>query len=169
MATNVHDVPTISNYVHTNTAYPLTAGDALSSTGTAAFGSAWAPIDAAKAMLRKELAGAEFEHRVFKEKLKQEEKEAKMAEAKTRFVRVIIVDPNENLPLENRLIYSGTEKITDLTDQELFFELNIQQMLATHNERRVKVVNKKVKDRTEFLEPARIRDLCMVVTTIASF
>jgi len=34
---------------------------------------------------------------------------------------------------------------------------------------RTKVINKKVKDRTEYLEPARIRDLKMIVTALASF
>lgn len=87
----------------------------------------------------------------------------------TRFVRVLIVDPDDNLKLEDRLIYKGEEKLTDLTDQELFFELDIRDLLKAHNEKRVKVVNKTVKERTEFLEEAKIRDLRMVVTTIASF
>jgi hypothetical protein len=93
-----------------------------------------------------------------------------MAEKTTsRFVRVIIVDPNENLPLEDRLVYKGEEKFTDLNDQELFFELEIKTLLATHNEKRTKTVDKTVKERTEHLEPAKIRDLKMVVVNIATF
>ena len=87
----------------------------------------------------------------------------------SRFVRVIIVDPHESLPLESRLVYKGEEKFTDLNDQELFFELEIKQLLNAHNEKRVKTVDKAVKERTEHLEPAKIRDLKMVVVNIATF
>ena len=87
----------------------------------------------------------------------------------SRFVRVIIVDPNENLSLEDRLVYKGEEKFTDLNDQELFFELEIKALLASHNERRVKTVDKTVKERTEYLEAVKIRDLKMVVVNIATF
>lgn len=87
----------------------------------------------------------------------------------TRFVRVIIVDPNENISLEDRIIYKGDEKATDLNDQELFFELDIKALLSYHNEKRTKVIDKKVKERTEYLEPAKIRDLKMVVVNIATF
>lgn len=87
----------------------------------------------------------------------------------SRFVRVIIVDPNENLSLEDRLVYKGDEKFTDLNDQELFFELDIKTLLASHNEKRVKTVDKSVKERTQYLEAAKIRDLKMVVVNIATF
>lgn len=86
-----------------------------------------------------------------------------------RLVRVLVVDPNDNIPLNSSVIYKGDELLTDLTDQELFFEINIQELLKTHNEMRVKIVDKRVKDRTEYLEPAKIRDLKMVVVTIAQF
>lgn len=86
-----------------------------------------------------------------------------------RYVRVLVVDPNENIPLDQCVLYAGEEKLTDLNDQELFFELNIKKMLADHNEKRIKVVDKKVKERTEYLELAKIRDLKMVVVTVAQF
>lgn len=89
--------------------------------------------------------------------------------ATRRLVKVVIVDPNENIPLDKCLLYSGEEKLTDATDQELFFEIDIKDILARHNERRVKIADKKVKERTEFLEPAKIRDLKMVVVNVASF
>ena len=100
-----------------------------------------------------------------------EKKEDKEGEDKvfTRFVRVIIVDPNTNLKLEDRLVYSGNEKVTDLTDQELFFELDIKALLATHNEKRTKTLDKRVKERAEYLEAARVRDLSMVVVEVAKF
>lgn len=89
--------------------------------------------------------------------------------AKRRFVQVFVVDPNELIPLEQSVIYKGEPKLTDATDQELFFELDMKNLLERHNELRVKVVDKKVKDRTEYLEPAKIRDLKMVVVNIAEF
>lgn len=89
--------------------------------------------------------------------------------AKRRMVQVFIADTNDNLPLENCLLYSGTPQLTDLTDQELYFEIDIKTLLKEHNEKRTKIVNKLVKDRTEYLEAAKIRDLTMTVVTIASF
>lgn len=89
-----------------------------------------------------------------------------------RIVKVFIADPNENIPLEKRILYSGDEKLTDLTDQELFFEVPIASLLADHNAMRAKTVDKKQADkfgRDIFLEPVRIKDLKMVVVAIASF
>lgn len=86
-----------------------------------------------------------------------------------RLVQVFIADPDENVPLEQSLLYSGDQKLTDATDQELFFEIDIKSILDKHNSSRVKIINKKVKERTEHLEPAKIRDLKMVVVNVASF
>lgn len=89
-----------------------------------------------------------------------------------RIIKVFIADPNENLPLEKRVLYTGEEKLTDLTDQELFFEVPIQDLLAKHNEVRVKTVDKKQADkfgRDIMLEVAKIRDLKMVAVTVATF
>ena len=86
-----------------------------------------------------------------------------------RLVKVIIVDPNENIPLNDCILYSGEEKLTDATDQELFFEIDIKRLLDEHNAKRTKFIDKKVKERSEYLEPAKIRDLKMVVVGIASF
>jgi hypothetical protein len=85
-----------------------------------------------------------------------------------RVVQVFVADPNENIPLDDCLLFKGDEKLTDATDQELFFELDIKDLLEKHNEKRVKVIDKKVKDRTEYLEPAKVRDLKMVVVTVAN-
>jgi hypothetical protein len=93
--------------------------------------------------------------------------ESKMAAR--RLVQVFVADPNGNVPLASSVLYRGEQKLTDSTDQELFFELDIREMLETHNAARIKIVDKKVKERTEYLEPAKIRDLKMVVVTIASF
>ena len=66
----------------------------------------------------------------------------------------------------------GDQKLTDLTDQELFFEVPIAEVLAKHNEVRKATVDKKQADkfgRDIYLEPARIRDLKMVVVNVAQF
>lgn len=86
-----------------------------------------------------------------------------------RIVQVFIADPNDSLALADRIIYSGTPAPTDLDDNELFFDIDIKSLLATHNAKRVTVQDKTVKDRVQMLEPARIRDLKMQVVTIAQF
>lgn len=89
-----------------------------------------------------------------------------------RIVKVFIADPNENVALDKRVLYSGDEKLTDLTDQELFFDVPLSDLLATHNEMRKTVVDKAQAEkfgRDIFLEAARIRDLKMVVVTVAQF
>lgn len=86
-----------------------------------------------------------------------------------RIVQVYIADPSDDVPLADAILYSGDQKMTDLTDQELFFEIDIRAVLETHNAKRTKIINKKIKDRTEYLEPAKVRDLKMVVVDVASF
>jgi hypothetical protein len=94
-------------------------------------------------------------------------KEQPMANA--RIVKIFIADADENIPLEKRVLYSGGEKLTDLTDQELFFEVPIKELLDKHNDYRKTLTDKKKTDKDVQLEPIRIRDLKMVVTTVASF
>ncbi len=84
-----------------------------------------------------------------------------------RIVQVIISDPDLKVPLEDCVLYKGEEKVTDSTDQELFFELDMKAMLEKHNEKRVKIIDKSIKDRTVFLEPAKIRELKMTVVKVA--
>lgn len=93
----------------------------------------------------------------------------KAAVPSRRIVQVYIADPSEAVPLADSILYTGEQKMTDLTDQELFFEIDIRAILAAHNAKRAKIVNKAIKDRTEYLEPAKVRDLKMVVVTVASF
>lgn len=86
-----------------------------------------------------------------------------------RIVQVFIADTDENVPLEKSVIYTGEQKLTDSTDQELFFEIDIKGILERHNAYRVTLVNKKVKERIENLEPVKIRELKMVVVNVAEF
>lgn len=99
----------------------------------------------------------------------KEKQEPQVTKSKRRIVQVFIADPNENVPLDDAMIYRGNQHLTDATDQELFFELNINDLLKAHNAKRVKMVDKSVKDRVEYLEPVKIRDLRMVVINIAEF
>lgn len=89
-----------------------------------------------------------------------------------RIVQVFIADPNENVPLEKSVLHKGDQKLTDLNDQELFFEIPIREILEKHNVERVKTLDKDASRKAGkdiFLEAARIRDLKMLVVTAATF
>jgi hypothetical protein len=62
---------------------------------------------------------------------------------------------------------AAMQKVRDEVAQ--IFEVDVRGLLEAHNEKRVKLVNKSIKDRTEHLEPARVRDLKMTVVTVAQF
>ena len=93
-------------------------------------------------------------------------------QATRRIVQVFIADPNENVPLEKSVLYTGEQKLTDLNDTELFFEVPINDLLKTHNTTRITFVDKEASKRAGkdiFLDPVKIRDLKMVVVTVAAF
>lgn len=89
-----------------------------------------------------------------------------------RIVRVFIVDPDDNIPLDKAILQDSEERLTDLTDQELFLEVGIKEILRNHNDYRKTLLDKKQTAKAGkdvFLEAIRIRDLKMLVTTIAEF
>jgi hypothetical protein len=89
-----------------------------------------------------------------------------------RLVRVFLVDPNASIPLDASMLYKSEEKLTDLTDQELFFEMPVQELLAQHNALRVTLVDKEASKRSNkevLLEPAKIRDLTMTVLVLETW
>lgn len=89
-----------------------------------------------------------------------------------RIVKVFVVDPDQRVPAEQSLLAQSEEQFTDKTDQELFFDLDIRDSLAKHNEARVKIIDKQATARSGrdvFLEPIKIRDLKMQVVQIAQF
>lgn len=89
-----------------------------------------------------------------------------------RIVRVYIADANDNVPLDQCILYQSEENLTDLTDQELYFECPVATKLAEHNAKRTKWLDKeatKKAGKDVFLDPIKIRDLRMVVTTVAVF
>lgn len=173
----IGDVPSIASSAYSSTAYGVGAsGGLIETTNTSAAAGQWFTLGgtgggaggsaggnplAALVQPRAKVIREQHTHR-------DQHKELMMA-VSCRFVRVLIVDPNENVPLEDRIVYRGEEKFTDLTDTELYFELDIKDLLARHNEKRIKMIDKSVKERTEHLEPVKVRDLKMVVVNIASF
>lgn len=173
----IGDIPRISDAAHSHTVYGLgnmgqpinafvgtTGGGGAGFLGGTAAGQAPQPL--ARQIIHEAFAGGGFAGGGMQQQPKPQSKETDVTR---RLVQVFIADPNESIPLEDSLLYSGDQKLTDLTDQELFFEIDMKGVLATHNAKRVKVVDKKVKERTEYLEPAKIRELRMVVVTVASF
>lgn len=98
-----------------------------------------------------------------------EKREAQPMTTPRRLVQVFVADPDENVPLDDCLLYKGDLQVTDLTDQELFFEIDIKSVLDAHNAKRTLLVDKSVKERVQHLEPARIRDLKMTVVLVAQF
>lgn len=89
-----------------------------------------------------------------------------------RIVQVFIADADQNVPLEHALLHKTEPAFTDSTDQELYFELPVAELLKAHNEKRKAWPDKdatRKSGKDVFLEPIKIRDLKMVVVTIAQF
>lgn len=158
----IGDTPSILNAAHTHSIYGL--GDLANPIQN--FGTAYQGLAAGQG-----LAVPASQFQLLKHQQQQVQPHPKMKETpmSRRFVQVFIADPDDNIPMEKSLLYSGSQKLTDAIDQELFFEIDLRTILDAHNTLRVATVNKKVKERVEYLEPARIRDLKMVVVTIATF
>lgn len=99
---------------------------------------------------------------------KQNKKGQEMSER--RIVQVFIVDPDEKMPLKESLLYKGDVELTDSTNEELFFEIEIKSLLIEHNKRRREIEDKKADSKEKkYLEPIRIRELSMTVVNIAEF
>lgn len=95
-----------------------------------------------------------------------------MANTSIRIVQVFIADTNENVPLDQSVLFKGEQKLTDLTDTELFFEVPMAEILKAHNDKRVTWADKEASKRSGkdvLLDPVKIRDLKMVVVTVAQF
>ena len=86
-----------------------------------------------------------------------------------RIVQVYIADTDKKMPLDKSILFTGKQHLTDSTDDELFFELPIKDLLDKHNVKREKTLDKKAKKEDTYLEPIRIRDLTMTVVTVAEF
>lgn len=180
----VGDIPRIIESAHAHTTYNMgnmanALGNVAGTTGGFNFGNAAVQpnlgVQRAAAMLgeptgllmpRAPVGGLKA---IIDKHFPEPEQEQPMAAPIRRIVQVFIADPDENVPLDKSLLYTGNQKLTDATDQELYFEIDIKTILEKHNAMRKELVNKKVKERIEYLEPARVRDLRMSVITVASF
>lgn len=164
------EMPSLSASTYASQQYPLAAlgvAENQIARGLAGAGM-WAGND--KEDAQNKLLGAMLQ-RVHEPIIKKPQQEKQIVST-ARIVKVFIADTNDSLPLESRVLYSGEEKLTDLTDQELFFEVPIKELLDAHNAVRLKTQDKKQTEkfgREIFLEAARIRDLKMVVVTVAQF
>lgn len=167
----MREMPAIASSTYASHAVNLNALGAAEMGGIAQQNGAWLNTTGVwtDPSAQEETANAKVQalyHRAMQNQPQQET--TSMANAR-RLVQVFIADPNDNVPLDQSLLYSGEQKFTDATDQELFFEIDINSILKAYNEKRVKIIDKKVKERTEYLEVAKIRDLKMVVVTVAGF
>lgn len=93
--------------------------------------------------------------------------------SKLRVVRVFLVDTDERVPVDKRILHRSDEMTTDATDQELYFDIPVTELLKKHNAVRATVeweekTSEGTRTRTG-LKEARIRDLTMSVTTVAQF
>jgi hypothetical protein len=166
---NLGNVPSITNASHSHTTYDGTgtAMGLVQPTTTAGTGFINAVNTRRVAIdpFAQQLGGRENLHQT----IQNVKKDIEMAKSTRRLVKVIIIDTDENVPLDKCVLYSGDEKLTDATDQELFFEIDIKNILDKYNEYRVTLKDKSVKERVENLEPVKIRDLRMVVVNVATF
>lgn len=93
--------------------------------------------------------------------------------SKLRVVRVFLVDPDDRVPVAKRVMHRSDEMTTDATDQELYFDIPVNELLKKHNAERAEIEwEEKTTEGTKTrkgLKEARIRDLVMSVTTIAQF
>jgi hypothetical protein len=76
-----------------------------------------------------------------------------------RLVQIIIVDPTPECPMEDTVLHLGQMQVTDRTDEELYLELGIKEMLDRHNEKRGE----------HDLKPIRIHHLLRHVLTVLRF
>ncbi len=154
----MRELPTIGNSAYSTSALNL---------------SGFSPIDAvdfgAAVVPRRINAGGPFVDAVREHAQLKKEANQMAATTTRRLVQIVIADPDARVPVEKALLFKGEEIFTDMTNEELFYELDIKAILAKYNEFRTTVVDKTVKDRTETLEPVRVRDLKMVVVEIAKF
>jgi hypothetical protein len=86
-----------------------------------------------------------------------------------RIVRVFLIDTNESVPNDSAVLHATAEQVTDLTDQELFYEIDVKGLLDKHNAKRVTFRDKSIKSKETMLEPARVRDLKLHVLELARF
>jgi|WetSurSiteA1Bulk_404760.scaffolds.fasta_scaffold188272_1 hypothetical protein len=93
------------------------------------------------------------------------------AEDAKRYVQVFVVDPDKRVPVEQSILYKTEPFMTDLSDRELYFTIEVVKLLSEYNKKRIKMLDKEASKngRDVYLETIKIRDLKMVVVNIATF
>lgn len=89
-----------------------------------------------------------------------------------RYVQVFIVDPDDNVPIEQSVLYKSEPFFTDKTNRELWFDVEVKEILERHNKLRKSLIDKKASrkyGKDIHLEEARIKDLKMIVIEIVGF
>jgi hypothetical protein len=79
-----------------------------------------------------------------------------------RIMEFYLIDLNESIPIEKSIIYHGERRVTDKTDEEIWIEIGVDEILKKYNEYRVTVVNKHLSEnsgRDVYLEPIEFRDV----------
>lgn len=181
------DLPTFTASSHLHSTYrggSLTAGTTLSPMITNLGGTGVQSADPITQWIAPRQADvAHYERRIMAgnaaakvgNPIQSSKQEPVMAKTSTRIVRVFLVDPDVRVPVDKRVLHSTGEITTDDTDQELFFQLPVTDLLAKHNAYREGVEFDEKSDnggetkRRKGLKPVRIRDLNMTVVTIAQF
>lgn len=85
-----------------------------------------------------------------------------------RVVRVFIIDPDPKVALEKSVLYKGEEILTDGSDQDLYFDIDVKALLDEHNKYRTSTEDETDKDKKK-LKPIKVSNLIMQVVNIASF
>lgn len=102
-----------------------------------------------------------------------DEEEEGMKKRQLRVVQIFIADRHPDVPLEKAVVYQSLEPFaTDMTNQELYFTVDIMGLLAAHNAERVQWIDKNATKQaglSVYLEEIRISDLDMQVTAFTEF
>jgi len=94
-----------------------------------------------------------------------------MAKSRKRLVRVFIVDPNQSVPIERSVLYDGKEFWTDLDDQDLILQIDLPNLLKTHNVYRTTLPDlyaQRTAGATCNLEAATVMDIKTGIMTLCS-
>jgi hypothetical protein len=115
---------------------------------------------------------SEIEQMVISNFNQQEEvKMSNVNKTPRRVVNIRIFDEDKGLPVENSLVYSLTDFVTEDSNEEAFREvlmnLDVASALVEHNEVRTSTVNQEVLERTGnevYLRPVKLKDLRVEIT-----
>lgn len=120
--------------------------------------------------LKKEVFGGHEADFIAVDELEEEES---MKKRQLRVVQIYIADRHPDVPLAKAIVYQSPEPFaTDMSNQELYFTINIMELLSVHNDERITWVDKeatKQAGKEIMLEEIRISDLDMQVTAFTEF